>query len=119
MSRDLAINITSAALLLAGLVTIVVSITFSAAWGELLTTTAQALLLLAASWLLYKRQKLTILILAISTAHYLASGLFVAHEHNISLFTLISAFWGSLALRVLLVGFVFYLLKNPCPNSPC
>ena len=119
MNRDRAINITAAVLLLMGLATLVLPIAFLAARAELYTTTAHAFLFLAASWLLYKRHRLTILVLAISATHYLAGGWFAANSHNISISTLIPAFYWSLALRVLLVAFVFYLLKRPSQNVQC
>jgi hypothetical protein len=52
MKRELAINITTGLLLLAGLLTLVLPIAFASARAELLTTTAHALLLLAAAWFL-------------------------------------------------------------------
>lgn len=116
MKRELAINITAVLLLLASLVTLVLLMMFAAARAELFTTIAHALLLLVAAWLLYKRHKLAVLVLAISTVGYLAGGWYAANSHNLPISALIPAFYWSLALRVFLVAFVFYLLKRPASN---
>ncbi|WP_296891647.1 hypothetical protein [Thiobacillus sp.] len=117
MKRDLAINITSGFLLLVGLVTLVLPMFLAATRAELLTTNAQALLLLVAAWLLYKRHKLEVLFLAISAVVYLASNWYSASTHNLPISALIPAFFWSLALRVLLVAFIFYLLKGPASSA--
>ncbi|MHB1188548.1 hypothetical protein [Thiobacillus sp.] len=119
MKRELAINITTGLLLLAGLVTLVLPMAFASARAELFTTTAHALLLLAAAWFLYKRHKLAVFVLAISAVHYFAGGWYAANSHYLSVSTLIPAFYWSLALRVSLVAFVFYLLKRPTQNVQC
>ena len=117
MKRDLAIKITSGFLLLVGLVTLVLPMFFAAARAELLTTTAHALLLLVAAWLLYKRHKLAVLVLAISAVGYLASNWYSASSHSLPISALIPAFFWSLALRVSLIAFVFYLLRGSAPNA--
>lgn len=119
MKRELAINITSGLLLLAGLITLLLPIVFASARSELLTTAVHALLLLAAAWFLYKRHKLAILVLAIAAVDYLAGGWYAASSHNLPISALIPAFYWSFALRVSLVVFVFFLLKGRASNVQC
>lgn len=119
MRRDLAINITSAILLLLGFAHFLPAVFLAQVRTDILSTTIQAILLMIASWLLFKRQNLSVFILAISATYYFVSVAYAAYTSNILLSMLIPAFYWTLALRVLFVFFVFYLLKRPNYNDQC
>jgi hypothetical protein len=119
MKRELIINITSVILLLLGMLTLSLPVLSAAARAESYSMIAQAVLLLAAGWFLYKRSALAAAILAISAVYYFLGGWYAAYSRNLSISVLIPAFYWSLALRVLVVLFVFYLLKRPSESPEC
>ncbi len=110
MNRDTVINVTSVLILIFGLASILIPIYFVSGLDMNLPANSQGLLLLVSAWLLYKRQKFTVVILGISAVMYFVGVSYDADTHNVSLNNLIPAFYWSLLLRVLLVCFVFYLL---------
>jgi hypothetical protein len=109
-NRDRTIPIASGFLILFGLVTLLLSLVFSPSIADALLPIAVAILLIVAGFLLYKRLKLSILILAISALLYLLGGIQEANANNISLLALIPAFFWSFAFRVVLVFITSYLL---------
>ena len=119
MRKDLAINIMSAILLLLGFAHFLPAIFLAQTRTDILPSTIQAILLVVAGWLLFKRQNLSVFILAISATDYFGSIAYAAYTNNILLSMLSPAFYWSLTLRVLIVFFVFYLLKRANYNDQC